>query len=72
MIRNSHRGSVNSKSCQTNLISFSDGVIGLVDRRGEGADAIYLDFIKAPDIAPGDVPYEWSWEESSGGGTVIG
>lgn len=58
MIRNSHCGFVNSKSCQTNLISFFDGVIGLMDRRGEAADVIYLDFIKVPDIIPRDIPHE--------------
>lgn len=47
MIRNSHCGFVNSKSCQTNLISFFDGVIGLADPGGRAADAIYLGFIKA-------------------------
>lgn len=48
MIRNSHCGFVNSKSCQTNLISFFDGVIGLADPGGgRAADAIHLGFIKA-------------------------
>lgn len=57
MIRNSHCGFVNSKSCQTNLISFFDGVIGPTDAGGGGraADVICFGFIKAsrtvrPDI----------------------
>lgn len=29
-----------------------------MDRRGEAADVIYLDFIKVPDIIPRDIPHE--------------
>ncbi|GAB0186710.1 hypothetical protein GRJ2_001136300 [Grus japonensis] len=47
-IRNSKHGFVKGRSCLTNLISFYDKVIRLVDE-GKAVDVVYLDFSKAFD-----------------------
>lgn len=43
LIKNSQHGFVKHKSCQTNVIPFSDRVTGPVDR-GEAVDLMYLNF----------------------------
>ena len=48
MIRLSQHGFMKGRSCWTNLISFYDKVICLVDE-GKAVDVVYLDFSKAFD-----------------------
>ncbi|CAM5124933.1 unnamed protein product [Natator depressus] len=54
VISNSQHGFVRNKSCQTNLIAFSDKVTSLVDS-GEAVDVVYLDFSKAFDTVLNDL-----------------
>jgi len=50
-IRPSQHGFSKCRSCFTNLISFYDQVIHLVDE-GKDVDDVYLDFCKAFDTVP--------------------
>jgi len=50
-IRPSQHGFMKGRSCLTNLISFYDQVICLVDE-GKAVDVVYLDFSKASDTVP--------------------
>ena len=50
-IRPSQHGFTNGRSCLTNLISFYEKVICLVNE-GQAVDVVYLDFSKAFDTVP--------------------
>ena len=51
LISNSQHGFRSGRSCTTNLLTFLDEVTSAVDR-GNGVDAIFLDFAKAFDKVP--------------------
>lgn len=54
VIKNSQNEFVRNKVCQTNLISFFDGVTGLVDNTEVG-DVMYLDLSEAFDTVQHDI-----------------
>ena len=56
-IRPSQHGFTNGRSCLTNLISFYDKVTCLVDE-GKAVDVVYLDYSKALDTVPHNIPVE--------------
>jgi len=49
VIEVSQHGFIKSRSCQTNLVAFSDGMTVLVGQ-GKATDVIYLNFDKVPHI----------------------
>ena len=56
-IRPSQHGFTNSRSCLPNLILFYDKVTHLVDE-GQAADVVDLNFSKAFDTVPHNIPVE--------------
>ena len=56
-IRPRQHGFMNCRSCLTNMISFYDKMTHLVDE-GKAVNVVYLDFSKAFDTVPHNIPVE--------------
>lgn len=64
MIKNSQCEFVKNKSCQTNLIPFSDRITGIWYNGRGASDVIYLDFSKDFDTVSHDILNKYSSGET--------